>query len=61
MRIGLPLLIFVMASTALAGIGIVAVLAAGFDGWQPIVIAAAVGAAIAIPATVIATRQIRGG
>jgi hypothetical protein len=61
MRIGLPLLIFVMASTALAGIGIVAVLAAGMDGWQPIVIAAAIGAAVAIPATIIATRQIRGG
>lgn len=60
MRIGLPLLIFIMASTALAGIGITAVLAAGLSGWQPLVIAAAIGVAVAIPATIVATRQIRG-
>ncbi len=33
-------LIFTLASTALAGIGVTAVLAAGLDGWEPIVIAA---------------------
>jgi hypothetical protein len=60
MRLGLPLLIFIMASVTLAGIGIVAVLAAGFSGWQPIVIAAAIGAAVAVPVTILATRQIKG-
>jgi hypothetical protein len=60
MRIGLPLLIFIMASTALAGIGITAVLAAGMSGWQPLVIAAGIGTVVAIPVTVVATRQIRG-
>jgi hypothetical protein len=60
MRLGLPLLIFIMASVSLAGIGIVAVLAAGFSGWQPIVISAAIGAAVAIPVTIVATRQIKG-
>jgi hypothetical protein len=59
MRIGLPLLIFIMAATALAGIGVTAVLAAGFEGWQPLVIAAAIGAAVAIPVTIFASRQIR--
>lgn len=60
MRIGLPLLIFIMAATALAGIGVTAVLAAGLSGSQPIVIAAAIGAALAVPVAVFATRQIRG-
>jgi hypothetical protein len=60
MRIGLSLLIFIMAASALAGVGVTAVLAAGLDGWQPIVIAAGIGAAIAIPVTIVATRQIRG-
>jgi hypothetical protein len=59
MRIGLPLLIFIMAASALAGIGVTAVLAAGLDGWQPIVIAAAIGAVVAIPVTILASRQIR--
>jgi hypothetical protein len=59
MRIGLPLLIFIMAASALAGIGVTAVLAAGLSGWQPIVIAAAIGAVVAIPVTILASRQIR--
>ena len=60
MRIGLPLLIFIMAATALAGIGVTAVLAAGLAGWQPLVIAAATGAVLAVPVAIFATRQIRG-
>ncbi len=59
MRLGLPLLVFIMASTALAGAAITGVLAAGYDGWQPIVIAAALGALVAVPVTLFATRQIR--
>jgi len=52
-------LIFTLASTALAGIGVTAVLAAGFDGWEPIVIAAAIGAIVALPASWIATQKIK--
>jgi hypothetical protein len=59
MRIGLSLLVFIIASSALAGIGVTAVLAAGLDGSQPIVIAAAIGALLAIPVTILASRQIR--
>lgn len=52
-------LIFTLASTALAGIGITAVLAAGLDGWEPIVIAAALGALAALPAAWLAANKIR--
>ncbi|PWK60917.1 CTP synthetase [Roseicyclus mahoneyensis] len=52
-------LIFTLASTALAGIGITAVLAAGLDGWEPIVIAAAIGAALGLPAAWLAANKIR--
>jgi hypothetical protein len=52
-------LIYTLVSTALAGVGIIAVLAAGLDGWEPIVIAAAIGAVVALPATWVATEKIR--
>lgn len=52
-------LIFTLASTALAGIGVIAVLAIGLDGWEPIVIAAAIGAALGLPASWLATNKIR--
>ena len=52
-------LIFTLAATALAGIGVTAVLAAGMDGWEPIVISAAIGTAIAVPAAWVATKKIR--
>jgi len=52
-------LIFTLAATSLAGIGVTAVLAAGFDGWEPIAIAAAAGAVIALPAAWIAAQKIR--
>lgn len=52
-------LMFTLASTALAGIGITAVLAAGLDGWEPIVIAAAIGAVLALPASWWAAGKIR--
>lgn len=52
-------LIFTLASTALAGIGITAVLAAGMDGWEPIVIAAAIGTLAAFPASWLAANKIR--
>jgi len=52
-------LIFTLASTALAGIGVTAVLAAGLDGWEPIVIAAAIGAILGLPAAWVAAAKIR--
>ena len=52
-------LIFTLAATALAGIGITAVLAAGLDGWEPIVIAAALGTVLAVPAAWLAAAKIR--
>lgn len=51
-------LIFTLASTALAGVGVTAVLAAGMDGWEPIVIAAAIGTAISAPAAWVASKKI---
>lgn len=52
-------LVFTLAATALAGIGVTAVLAAGMDGWQPIVISAAIGAVAALPAAWITAQKIR--
>ncbi|GAA5072666.1 hypothetical protein KUV65_12655 [Maritalea mobilis] len=52
-------LIYTLASTAMAGILITAVLAARMDGWEPIVIAAAIGAVAALPAAWISANKIR--
>ncbi|MBF9058936.1 CTP synthetase [Rhodobacterales bacterium HKCCSP123] len=52
-------LIFSLAATVLAGMGVTAALAAGLAGWQPIVGSAAIGAVLAIPAAWIATGWIR--
>lgn len=52
-------LIFTLAATALAGIGVTAVLAAGMDGWEPIVISAGIGAVAAVPAAAVAAKKIR--
>lgn len=52
-------LIFTLAATALAGIGVTAVLAVGMDGWEPIVASAALGAVVGVPVAWIATKKIR--
>ena len=52
-------LIFTLAATALAGICVTAVLAAGLDGWQPIAIAAGGGEVIALPAAWIIAGRIK--
>jgi hypothetical protein len=52
-------LIFTLAATALAGIGVTAVLAAGMDGWEPIVISAGIGAIVALPVSWMAANKIR--
>ncbi|MGN7871718.1 hypothetical protein [Paracoccus sp. 22332] len=55
-RLFMLLLSIVMIS--LAGIGVVAVLAMGFYDWKSILIAAAIGAALAVPATWLVARQL---
>lgn len=51
-------LLYSIIGTSLAGVGIVVVLALGMTGWEPIVAAAAVGAAVAIVATWLAANRI---
>ncbi|MBO6602510.1 MAG: CTP synthetase [Roseicyclus sp.] len=53
------LLMFTLAATVLAGVGVTAVLAAGMDGWQPIVVAAVAGGLVALPAAWMAAKKIR--
>ena len=51
-------IIFTMAGATLAGIAIVVALTMGYDTLRPVVVAAAVGFAAAVPATWIVTRKI---
>lgn len=53
-------ILYSIIATTLAGIGIIAVLAAGFGTLTPILIAAAVGAVIALPVSWVVARQIIG-
>jgi hypothetical protein len=52
-------LIFTFAATTLAGVGVTAVLAAGMDGWEPIVISAGIGAIVGLPVSWVAAKKIR--
>lgn len=54
----LMLILFSIISTSLMGAFIVAALTMGFDTLQPILIAAALGFVIAIPASWIVAKQI---
>ena len=47
-----------MIATAMAGSGVVAVLALGYGTLWPIVVAAAVGAALALPVSWLIAREI---
>ncbi len=51
-------LLFTMTSMAIAGAAVTAVLAMGLPGWQPIAIAAALGAAVAVPVALWAAKKI---
>jgi hypothetical protein len=51
-------LLYSIVATALAGTAIVVVLAAGLDGWQPIVAASALGAVLAVAVTWWASKKI---
>lgn len=52
-------LIFIMAGTTLAGIAITAALAAGYDGAREVIIAAVIGAVVALPVAWVAASKIR--
>jgi predicted transcriptional regulator len=51
-------ILFSLISTTLAGTAIVVSLVMGYDTLQPIVIAAALGFVVSIPATWVVTKQI---
>ncbi len=53
------LLIFIMAGTTLAGVAVTAALAAGYDGAREVIIAAVIGAIVALPVAWIAAGKIR--
>ncbi|MFO7921783.1 MAG: CTP synthetase [Nioella sp.] len=48
-----------MAGVTLAGIGVTAALASGFDGARGVIIAAVIGAVVALPVAWFAARKIR--
>jgi hypothetical protein len=54
----LMMVLYSMIATAMAGSGVIAVLSAGYATLWPIVIAAAVGAALALPVAWAVARQI---
>lgn len=54
----LMMVLYSMIATAMAGTGVIAVLSAGYDTLWPIVIAAAAGAALALPVAWVVARQI---
>jgi hypothetical protein len=59
--IRLALVIYTLAATTLAGVGVVAVLSAGYGTALPIITAAVAGAALAVPVSIqVARALIRG-
>lgn len=54
----LYMLLFSLIAPALAGTGVIAVLTAGLDRLQPILVAAAVGAVLAVPVTWLVARRL---
>ena len=54
----LTLILFSMISTTLMGVGIIIALVMGLDTLQPIVIAAAIGFLVSIPASWLVAKQI---
>ncbi|KEJ89686.1 hypothetical protein [Sulfitobacter donghicola] len=51
-------ILYSIVGTTLAGIGVIAVLSAGYDTLVPILIAAAVGAVVALPVSYIVAGKI---
>ena len=56
----LTLILFSMISTTLMGVGVIIALTTGYDTLTPILIAAAVGFVLAVPASWFVSKQIMG-
>ncbi|MEH6739242.1 MAG: CTP synthetase [Sulfitobacter sp.] len=56
--IRLASILYSIVATTLAGIGVIAVLTAGYDTTVPIIIAAAIGAVIALPVSYLVAGKI---
>lgn len=56
--IRLASILYSIVATTLAGIGVIAVLTAGYDTTVPIIVAAAIGAVIAVPVSYLVARKI---
>jgi hypothetical protein len=54
----LMMILYAMIATAMAGAGVIAVLTTGYGTLWPILIAAAIGAALALPVAWAVARQI---
>jgi hypothetical protein len=54
----LMMILYSMIGTAMAGTGVIAVLSMGYDALQPILVAAAAGAVLALPVSWVVARQI---
>mgnify|MGYP000474680833 CR=1 FL=1 len=52
-------ILYSIVGTSMAGIGVIAVLTMGFDTLTPILVAAGIGAMLALPVTFAITRAIR--
>ena len=51
-------MLYSIIGSTLAGVGVIAVLASGYDTLAPILISAAVGAVLAVPVTLIVAKKI---
>ncbi|MEH6523042.1 CTP synthetase [Sulfitobacter sp.] len=56
--IRLASILYSIVATTLAGIGVIAVLTAGYDTTVPIIVAAAIGAVIALPVSYLVAGKI---
>ena len=53
------MLLYTLAGTAMAGTGVIVVLTLGMAGAMPILVAAALGAGLALPVAWLLTRELR--
>jgi hypothetical protein len=54
----LAMILYSLIGTTLAGSAVIAALTMGYDTLQPILIAAALGAVLAVPATLVVARKL---
>ncbi len=51
-------ILYSIVATTLSGIGVIAVLSAGYDTVMPIIISAAIGAVVALPVSYLVAKKI---